>query len=72
MLVKATARYRGTAVTHEEARAAVVQAILAALRAGIPPTEVAALSPFTGTYVRSLARDAGLPKARPGVKRKET
>ena len=41
------------------------------LKAGAPPTEVAARSPFSAAHVRTLARIAGLPPARRGAK-KET
>lgn len=34
------------------------------LRAHVPPSEVARLSPFTDAYVRRLAREAGIPPAR--------
>lgn len=36
--------------------------MLAALRAGEHPTDVAAKSPFTETYVRKLAREGGIPE----------
>ncbi|MFC4012788.1 hypothetical protein ACFOY2_36530 [Nonomuraea purpurea] len=53
-------RYRETEQAHEQARQAVVECVLAALRAGKRPTDVAARSPFTGTYVRRLARENGI------------
>ncbi len=37
---------------------------IALLRAGVGPSEVARLSPFTDAYIRRLARDAGIPPAR--------
>jgi hypothetical protein len=62
----ATARYREM----EQAHDGVVAAILAALRAGAGPTEVANRSPFTAAHVRKLAREAGIPPAKPGIKSK--
>lgn len=67
-LGKATERFTETDRAHEEARAEVTKAVIAALRAGIGPTEVAALSPFTAAYVRKLARDHGVPPAPVGMK----
>lgn len=58
----ATARYRQTEAAHEESRRSAVAAILAALRDGERPTDVAAKSPFTETYVRKLARENGIPE----------
>jgi hypothetical protein len=58
----ATAGYRQTEAAHEEARARVVAAVLAALRSGQRPTDVAAKSPFTETYVRRMARENGIPE----------
>lgn len=56
-----TRRYRGTEAAHEEARKAVTESVLAALRAGQPPTAVAAASPYSEIYVRKLARQSGIP-----------
>jgi hypothetical protein len=68
-----TRRYHETGAAHERSREAVTASVLAALRGGERPTDVAEKSPFTGTYVRKLAREAGIaespvrrPKARPG------
>ena len=47
-LTAATKRYRTTGAAHEEARQAAIAAVVAALRAGVGPTEVERLSPFTG------------------------
>ena len=47
---------------HEESRTAVTSSVLRALRAGKRPTDVAAKSPFTETYVRKLARENGIPE----------
>lgn len=68
-LVAATDRYREMEAAHEEARRNVIAAALAALRAGVAPTEVERLWPFTGAYLRRLARDEGIPPASPGPKR---
>jgi hypothetical protein len=61
-----TRRYRRTEAAHEESRKASTADVIAALRAGLPPTKVADLSPFTATHVRKLARDAGIPPATKG------
>jgi hypothetical protein len=65
-LKASTRRYRRTEAAHEESRKASTADVLTALKAGVPPTKVAALSPFTATHVRKLARDAGIPPARKG------
>jgi hypothetical protein len=57
-----TRRYRQTEAAHEESRKAVTASVLAALRAGERPTDVAAKSPFTEAYVRKLARENGIPE----------
>lgn len=61
-LEAATARYRETEAAHDESRTRVVAAVLDALRAGERPTDVAAKSPFTETYVRRVARENGIPE----------
>jgi hypothetical protein len=58
-----TRRYKRTETAHEESRKVSAADVLAALRAGVPPTRVAELSPFTATHVRKLAREAGIPPA---------
>jgi hypothetical protein len=68
-LAAATRRYEQTEAAHDEARKAAIEAVLAALRAGVGPSEVERLSPFTGAYVRKLARENGIPPAPPGPKR---
>jgi hypothetical protein len=67
-LVRATARYGKTEREHDLSREAVVDAVVAALRAGMPPAEVVNLSPFGPTYVRTLAREHGIPPAPGGLK----
>ena len=61
-LEAATARYRQTEAAHDAARMNVVTSVLDALRAGERPTDVAAKSPFTETYVRRVARENGIPE----------
>lgn len=57
-----TARYyQRTDQAHKNARAAAVAAVIRALLAGVAPAEVERRSPFTGSYIRRLARDAGIP-----------
>jgi hypothetical protein len=70
-LSAATRRYRRTETAHEAARQDLLAAVLAALRAGVPPTEVERLSPFTAAYIRKVARAEGIPPAPPGPKRAE-
>jgi hypothetical protein len=55
------ARYEETEAAHQAARDEIVDAIIAALRAGKHPTEVSEWSPFSDTYVRGLARKHGIP-----------
>jgi hypothetical protein len=68
-LDEATRRYRETEQTHDEARTAAVDAVVAALRSGMRPTDVTAKSPFTAAYVRRIAREHGIEPAKPGPKR---
>jgi len=62
-LKASTRRYRRTKAAHEESRKESTADVIAALRAGVPPTKVADLSPFTATQVRAIARKAGIPPA---------
>ena len=62
--VKATAqRLRRAQSALDAAKEQHITAVLAALRAGRPPMGVAALSPFTDTRLRQIAREAGVPPA---------
>lgn len=65
-LRQATRRYRRTEASHEEARQAAIAAVVAALRAGMRPTDVIEQAPFTGVYVRRLAREAGIEPRKKG------
>lgn len=47
-----------------------VAAVVAALLGGERPTDVAEWSPFSATYLRRLARRAGVPEAVKGGRRK--
>jgi hypothetical protein len=62
VIEESTRRYLETAEAHEDSRRAVTAAVLAALRAGERPTDVAARSPFTETYIRKLARENSIPE----------
>lgn len=62
-LDESTRRYRETEAAHEEARQAVVDDVLTALRAGKRPTDVVEHSPFTAAHVRKIARDNGIEPA---------
>lgn len=48
---------------HDRERAAHLAAVVAALKVGKRPTDVASWSPFTAAYLRKLAREAGVPPA---------
>ena len=61
--VKASAR---RVRRHKPERDQHIADIIAALRAGARPTDVADWSAFTSAYVRKLAREADVPAARPG------
>lgn len=67
-LDQATTRYRETETAHDSSRAAAVEAVVEALKAGERPTDVTARSPFTAAYVRRIARDNGIEPAKPGPK----
>lgn len=67
-LDQANRRYEETEAAHTKSHREVVDAALAALRAGAEPGDVYARIPFTSTYMRALARDAGIPAGRPGIK----
>jgi hypothetical protein len=60
----ATSRYQKTEQAHEQARDALVSAVVDALKGGERPTDVTAWSPFTPAYVRKLARENGVEAAR--------
>ena len=47
-------------------RADHLVAVIAALKAGHRPTDVASWSPFSAAYLRRLAREAGVPRAKKG------
>jgi hypothetical protein len=63
---EATRRYRRTEKAHNESRDQVIARVVAALRAGARPTDVVARSPFTGAYIRRIARDHGIEPVRKG------
>lgn len=64
-----TRRYRETEAEHEKSREAVIRDVVAALKAGIRPTDVVAHSPFTAAYVRNIAREHGIEPAPRGGRR---
>lgn len=68
-LDQATKRFRRTEAAHNEARDAVLQAVLDALRDDQQPTVVADRSPFSPAYIRRIAREHGIEPAKPGPKR---
>jgi nucleoid DNA-binding protein len=70
-LRRANARYRRTDVAHQAAQQALVEVVVAALEAGIPPSEVVELSGFGTTYVRKIAREHGVPPAPLGRKSRQ-
>ena len=62
-LDETTRQYNAALAVLEKTREASAAAVLAALRDAVPPTTVVEKSPFTATYVRKLARGAGVPPA---------
>jgi hypothetical protein len=66
-LRRATKKYEQYLKVREE----VERAIVAALKAGVPQTEVTTLSPFTERYVRTIARNNGIEPAPPGPKKRQ-
>ncbi|MEV7177774.1 hypothetical protein [Kitasatospora sp. NPDC093679] len=67
-LEEATRLYRQTEMAHHQAKNEAFRAVVNALRAGMRPTDVVKLSPFTAAYVRRIARDHGVGPAKPGPK----
>jgi hypothetical protein len=68
-----TAELREIEKRREPLRDRAAELVVAALRKDMPPSEVAARSPFSAAHVRTLAREAGIPPAPPGIKpRKRT
>lgn len=65
-LDKATAQFRRTEKAHNANRDTATEAVIAALRAGARPTDVADRSPFSPAHVRNLARENGIAPARKG------
>jgi hypothetical protein len=63
-LAELTKRYRRAQAALDEAGKAAMAKALDLLRAKVPPAEVARLSPFTDSYIRKAAREAGLPPVR--------
>lgn len=57
-------RYRRADKTRKEAGQAALTKAIELLFAGVGPTEVAQLSPFTDAYIRKIAREKGVPPAR--------
>lgn len=64
-LAEQARRYRRAQTALDEAGKAAMATALELLRAKVPPTEVAKLSPFTDSYIRKAAREAGIEPARP-------
>ena len=64
-LAEETKRYRRHAAALKASGEAVMTLALDLLRANVPPSEVERLSPFTDSYIRKAAREAGLPPVRP-------
>ena len=70
LLSQATVEYREADQVLEHARQVVIDAVVRALRAGVPPTEVIELSPFSPAHVRVIAREHGIPPAKGGPRKK--
>ncbi len=69
VLDEATRAYLDTEATHKAARDAAIGAVVAALKAGKRPTDVATRSPFTDAYVRRVAREHGVEPRKRGEDR---
>lgn len=63
-LLEATGYYKYADVRLCDAREELAEALFAALRAGVAPSMVAQLSPYTASYVRRLARMVGIEAAK--------
>jgi hypothetical protein len=70
LLSQASVQYREADQLLEQARQVVIDAVVGALRAGVPPTEVIELSPFSPAHVRVIAREHGIPPAKGGPRRR--
>ena len=70
-LGRASEQYREAEQRFDQTRQALVDAVVEALLAGVPPTEVVDLSPFSPAYVRVIAREHGIPPARGGPRKKD-
>jgi hypothetical protein len=55
-----TRRRSRTKQAQDEANAQSIADALASLRLGVPPAVVEKHSPFSGSYIRRLAREAGI------------
>ena len=71
-LRRASEQYREADERLEQARQALIEAVVEALRANIPPTEVVELSAFSPAHVRVIARRYGLPPVRGGPRKRAT
>lgn len=60
-LAEESRRYRRAVAAKEAAGQAAIGHALNLLRAGVGPSEVTRLSPFTDSYIRKLARENGIP-----------
>ncbi len=62
-LAEETKRYKRADEARTAAGKAAIAQALDLLRAGVGPSEVARLSPFTDSYIRRAAREANIPPA---------
>ncbi len=60
-LAEEARRYRRAVAAKNAAGQAAIGHALTLLRAGVGPSEVTRLSPFTDSYIRKLAREAKIP-----------
>lgn len=65
-LTKARRVYEEADAARNRAHEAVIAAALTALRSGARPGEVYDRVPFTSTHIRTLAREAGIPRGPSG------
>jgi hypothetical protein len=64
-LTEATKRYKRARDSMKKAGEDAMTLALDLIRAEVPPSVVERLSPFTDSYIRKAAREAGLPPVRP-------
>lgn len=67
-LIAATLAFQQIDSQRKDARKRVIDIAINALRKGAEPGAVYARVPFTSTQMRNIAREAGIPAGKPGMK----